>query len=213
MMSSSFSNETHKAGLILASLAGKVVEPTDIARSDKALLCVNEGSLYFPVLYNNQEVGGIFIGAGQVLVDAIIETNRGAFGKSHEFLWNGSLLLITEDGKWNPPIVSPATREDLQIFLLDSAEEAQRNAQEIFWRFRYNNRHWTIDTFIQRHRGWIATILDKQRGKCGIIASDDRLVVKLDKLKVVISGNKLVQTEGRKKVVIAGRGGPVIRFG
>ncbi len=212
-MSSSDSNETHKGGLILAALAGKVAEPTDIARSDKALLCVNEGSLYFPILYNAQEVGGIFIGTGQVLIDAIIETNRGAFGKSHEFLWNGSLLLLTEDGQWNPPIVNPPSQNDLQAFLLDSIEEAQRRAQEIFYRFRYSNQHWAIDTFIQRHRGWVATILDKQRGKCGIIASNDRLVVKLAKLKVVISGNKLVQTEGRKKVVIAGQRGPVIRFG
>ncbi len=212
-MSASKANNNKQSEPVIGALAGKVSDPTDVARSEKALLNVSEGTLYFPVLQNDIEIGGIFIGAGQVLIDAIIDTSRGAIGKSYEFVWNGSLLLLTNDAKWSPPAVEPVKHKDLKVFLLDSSEEAQARAKEIFYRFYNENRDFVSDTFISRNRGWIATILDKQRGKSGIVASDDRLVMKLGDLKVVISGNKLIQKEGRKKIVIAGRAGHVLRIG
>jgi len=199
--------------LILGALAGKVTDPTDIARSEKALLSVNEGSLYFPIFYQNREVGGVFIGDGQAIIDAIAETRRGAIGQSHDFNWNGSLLLLSEDNKWTPPTTSHIQDKELKMYHLDSAEDAHQRAQEIFNRFFAQNRNWFTDTFIQRHRGWVATILDTRHGKCGIIASEDRLIFKIGELKVVLSGNKLVQTEGRKKIFVAGRAGKIVRFG
>jgi hypothetical protein len=199
--------------LVLGALAGKVSHPADIARSEKALLSVNEGTLYFPIFYRKQEVGGVFIGFGQALIDAIAETHRGAVGKSHNFNWNGSLLLLSQDGEWTPPSTSHTNEKELKKLHLGSMDEAFQRAQEIFNRFFDYNRNWFTEIFIQRQRGWVATILDTQFGKCGIIASEDRLVFKRGELKVVLSGNKLVQTEGRKKVFVAGRAGKIVRFG
>jgi hypothetical protein len=212
-MSSSSTWGYHTRGLVLGAFAGKVTQPSDIASTEKALISVNEGSLYFPIFFKNTEVGGVFIGLGQAIVDAIVDTRRGALGQSHEFLWNGSLLLLSENGDWRPPSTSPVKEKELKAFLLDSFDEAQERAQMIFDRFINQNRNWFSDIFIQRHRGWLATILDKQRGKCSIIASDDRLVVKMGELKIIIHGNNFVKKEGHKKVVVAGRGGPLIRFG
>jgi hypothetical protein len=199
--------------LVLGALAGKVSDPTDIARSEKVLLSVNEGTIYFPIFYQKREVGGVFIGYGQAIIDAIAETRRGAVGKSHNFHWNGSLLFLSQDGDWTPPSTSRVSEKELKRLHLGSAEEAFEQAQKIFNRFFDYNRNWFTDTFIQRQKGWVATILDTQFGKCGIIASEDRLVFKKGELKVVLSGNKLVQTEGRKKVFVAGRAGKIVRFG
>ncbi|MFX0168718.1 MAG: hypothetical protein ACFE89_05080 [Candidatus Hodarchaeota archaeon] len=212
-MSSSSTWRNRSRNLVLGALAGRVANPTDVTRSDKALISVNEGTLYFPIFYQNHEVGGIFIGYGQVIVDAIVETTRGALGKSYEFFWNGSLFLISEDGEWSPPSTEPVRERDIHEFLLSSVDEAQERAQNIFDRFLDQNRNWFTDTFFQRNRGWIATILDTQRGKCGIIASEDRLILNIGQLKLILTGNKLVHKEGRKKVLVAGRGGPIIRFG
>jgi hypothetical protein len=212
-MSSSSTWGYRNQELVLGALAGKVVHPTDIAQSEKALLSVNEGTLYFPIFYQQKEVGGVFIGFGQAIIDAIAETRQGAVGQSHSFYWNGSLLLLSEDGEWTPPTTSHPKEKDLKQFHLESADDAYERAQEIFDRFFVNNRNWFTDTFIQRRRGWVATILDTQYGKCGIIASENRLVFKKGDLKIVLSGNKLVQLEGRKKVFIAGRAGKIVRFG
>ncbi len=212
-MSSSSTWGYRNQELVLGALAGKVTHPTDIARSEKALLNVSEGTLYFPIFYRNKEVGGVFIGFGQAIIDAIAETRRGAVGQSHIFDWNGSLLLLTQDGEWMPPSTSQAKDKELRRFHIESADDAYQRAQEIFGRFFANNRGWFTDTFIQRQRGWVATILDTQHGKCGIIASEDRLVFKKGEVKIVLSGNKLVQSEGRKKVFVAGRAGKIVRFG
>ncbi|MFW9934003.1 MAG: hypothetical protein ACFFDU_00555 [Candidatus Thorarchaeota archaeon] len=212
-MSSSSTWGYRNQELVLGALAGKVVHPTDIAQSEKALLSVNEGTLYFPIFYQQKEVGGVFIGFGQAIIDAIAETHRGAVGRSHSFDWNGSLLLLSEDGEWTPPSTSHPNEKDLIQFHLESADDAYRRAQEIFNRFYVNTRNWFTDTFIQRHRGWVATILDTQYGKCGIIASENRLVFKKGDLKIVLSGNKLVHVEGRKKILVAGRAGKIVRFG
>ncbi len=212
-MSSSSTWGYRNQELVLGALAGKVTHPTDIARSEKALLSVNENTLYFPIFYQNKEVGGVFIGFGQAIIDAIAETRRGAVGQSHNFHWNGSLLLLSEDGEWTPPSTSHIKDKELKKFHLESVEEAHERAQEIFNRFFAHNKNWFTDTFIQRQRGWVATILDTQQGKCGIIASEDRMIFKKGDLKVVISGNKLVQTEGRQKVFVAGRAGKIVRFG
>ena len=212
-MSSSSTWGYRNQELVLGALAGKVVHPTDIARSEKALLNVGEGTLYFPIFYLNKEVGGVFIGFGQAIIDAIAETRRGAVGQSHNFHWNGSLLLLTEDGEWIPPSTSQAKEKELRRFHIESTDDAYQRAQEIFSRFFANNRGWFTDTFIQRQRGWVATILDTQHGKCGLIASEDRLVFKMGDVKIVLSGNKLVQTVGRKKVFVAGRAGKIVRFG
>ena len=131
-MNSTFKSYPNKNDLVLGALAGKVVDPTDIARTEKALINVNNGTLYFPVLYKGVEIVGIFLGTGQVLVDAIVNTKRGALGKSHEFLWNGSLLLFTEDGKWSPPSVATVKDKELKAFHLESPENALKRAQQIF---------------------------------------------------------------------------------
>jgi len=148
-MSPSFSLNYRNRDLVLGALAGRVKQPTDIAQSEKALLSVNEGSLYF----------------------------------------------------------------HLKEYLLESVDEAQERAQGIFDRFFEHNRDWFDETFIQRRRGWVAQIFDRQRGKCALIASGDRIVLKIADWKVVLSGNKLIEKDGRKKVVVAGRGGTVIRLG
>lgn len=212
-MSPNFSLNYRNKDLVLGALAGRVKQPTDLAQSEKALLSVNEGSLYFPIFHRNIEVGGIFIGLGQVIVDAIVETKRGAIGQSREFLWNGSLFILSEDGYWSPPETTPVKDKHLKEYLLESVDEAQERAQGIYDRFFEQNRNWLYETFIQRHRGWIAQIFDRQHGKCSFIASDDRLVVTIADWKVVLSGNKLVEKHGRKKVVVAGRGGTIIRLG
>lgn len=212
-MSSSFSHSYRNKSLVLGALAGRVTEPTDIARTEKALINVNAGSLYFPILYEGVEIGSICIGTGQVIVDAIVETKRGAIGQSHEFLWNGSLIILTEDGKWSPPSVASIKEKELKTFHLESTEEAHQQAQQILDQFMNRNTCWFTDTFIQKHKGWIVTIYDEEHGKCGIIASEDRLVFKMGETKIIIHGNKLVESIGRRKVLVAGPHGRIVRFG
>ena len=74
-MSSSSTWGYRTKDLVLGALAGKVTQPSDIAQTEKALLSVNEGSLYFPIFSQNTEVGGVFIGFVMALLFFIDVSN------------------------------------------------------------------------------------------------------------------------------------------
>ena len=52
-----------------------------LARSDKASLEIKKGTLTLPVKVADKREGYIFLGEGKLLIDAIVETERGAVGK------------------------------------------------------------------------------------------------------------------------------------
>ena len=52
-----------------------------LARSDKVSLEIKKGTLAMAVKSSDQKEGFIFLGEGKLLIDAIVETERGAVGK------------------------------------------------------------------------------------------------------------------------------------
>ena len=232
--STSNSGDARSGRAVLGALAGRVSRPWEVARSDKALVEVNPGSLYFPILRGGVEMGGVFLGSGRFVVDAIVETKRGAYGESEESSWNGSLLLMASSvGDWSPPPVEPAGKKDLQSNYLGSVEEAQERAQQILERFGGDStprpgglwcwcgwgagvgldaEWWPGVAFLGRRRGWRAVILDMYRGKTRLLAGGSRLVMERPGTKLVISGNRMVRVKGRRKVLVVGRHGFALRI-
>ncbi len=198
--------------LILGALAGMVSETSEIAKSTKSLIRVDSGTLYFPVISDEVEIGGVFLGKGQFIVDAIVETRQGAFGNSIEHSWDGSLLLLGKAGEWTPPSVSPVKEKDLKSYDFNSEEEARTRAKQIL--DGYSNREfcWEDRILPWPPRGWMVTILDTTRGPTHIIAKGSHLLFKDSEVKLVLSGNHLVEKRGRKKTVVAGRWGPIVRM-
>jgi hypothetical protein len=193
-------------------LAGKVVEASEVARSERALVHLDPGTLYFPVLRADVEIGGVFFGSGHYIVDAIVETREGAIGQSQEVAWDGSLLLLSEPGDWSPPILVPAGDKDLQSQYLESNEDAFDRAWQILTRFADPAGSQSPCLLVHRWSGWQATILDKKSGKTSVIACGDRVVVTDAKTSLVIKGNHLVKTERHHKVLILGHRGAAIRI-
>lgn len=232
--STSSNGDSEDNKVVLGALAGRVARPWEVARSEKALVEVDAGSLYFPVLRGGVEVGGVFLGSGRFVVDAIVETKRGAYGESKEFSWKGSLLLMaSESGEWSPPPVEPASEKDLWGNYLNSVEEAQERAQQVLKRFGGDfaprigglwcwcgwgagvsaGLEWVPGWgSTRRRRGWRATILDLYHGKTHLLASGKRLAMDWAGTKLVIHGNRMVKVSRRRKVLIVGRRGFALRL-
>ncbi len=197
--------------LVLGTLAGQVTKIWELARSEKALIQIDPGTIYFPIFSQGKEVGGVFIGSGYYLVDFVAETKRGAVGRSYEYSWNGSLLLLSLDGDWSPPQVSNIGKGDLKRLYIESEGEANWRAQQILERFgntseegmRYKPGH---------RRGWLATILDIHSGKTLLVSVEDKLVMKREDTTLAIHGEQLVKTQGHRKVLVVGKRG-TIRIG
>jgi len=212
-MSTTSSKRENDGELVLGALAGKIDATAEIARTEKALIQVDSNSLYFPIIRAGVEVGGVFLGSGKVIVDAIVETRRGAIGKSEELIWNGSLILISTSVEWIPPSILPVSDKDLEYHQLKSKDEAREQAQQIFDRNLAEASSRFDDFFVLRRHGWCVIILDKEHGKIHILASKDRIVMKHPNSSLIIKGNRMVKKEGHKKVIIAGRRGHILRIG
>ena len=199
---------SHGRRLVLGALAGQVTKIWELARSEKALIQIDPGTLYFPIFSNGVEVGGVFIGSGYYLVDAIAETRRGAVGKSYDYSWNGSLLLLTLNGDWSPPSVTQIGKGDLKRLYLESAEEANWRAQQILERFG-NTSQEGIHIKPGHKRGWLATILDIHQGKTLLVSIKDKLVMTREDTTLAIHGDRLVKTQGHRKVLVVGKRGTI----
>lgn len=211
-MANSLSRYPREDDLVLGALAGKVIESSEVARSERALLQVNAGTLYFPVLRAGTEIGGVFFGSGHYIVDAIVETRLGAIGQSQKAAWDGSLLLLSAPGEWSPPTVIRASDKDVRDQYLESTEDAFERAWQVLTRFADREISKFPCLLVHQQYGWRATILDKKNGKTSVVAGDDRVVVAHAKSSLVIKGNHLVKTEGNRKVLIVGHRGATIRL-
>ncbi len=212
-MSTSPNEKENKSELVLGALAGKVDAMAEIARTEKALIQVDSGSLYFPIIRASVEVGGVFIGSGKVIVDAIVETKRGAIGKSQELIWSGSLILFSMSVEWVPPSILPVSNKDLELHQLKSKDEATEQAQQIFERNLTEASSRFDDFFVLKRHGWCVIILDREMGKIHILASKDRIVMKHPNSSLIIKGNRMVRKDGHKKLIITGQRGHILRIG
>ncbi|MFX0096785.1 MAG: hypothetical protein ACFE7E_03410 [Candidatus Hodarchaeota archaeon] len=201
-----------KNKLLLGDLAGKVSKDSNIAQSEKALVNVKSGTLYFPVLQDRTVVGGVFLGSGHFIVDAIIETRQGAIGKSEDHNWDGNLLILDQGGIWSAPGTEPFSDKDLNIHNLESAKEAKERAQQILDRLLFEGRSWSSDFLDSRKGGWTVNIIDKDNKETRLVAKRDKFVMTHEGTVLVIKGNKLVRT-GHKKTIVVGEKGNIVRIG
>jgi hypothetical protein len=146
---------------------------------------VTTGTLALPILLEDATSGQLFIGNGQLALDTIVETSRGAIGKplirdltpDHPFLMLGE----SEDLKEN---LDSVTNQDLNNIGCKSTDEFLKIANEAFDEFAHR-RHSHIDIEPDAH---IFAFANEHEKWDFLIAKDDKLVY-ASKYKVYISKN------------------------
>jgi hypothetical protein len=163
----------------------KLTKDATLLQNEKCIVTATAGTLALPILLEEATSGQLFVGRGQLTIDTIVETSRGAVGKpivrdltpDHPFLTLGE----TENLKEN---LAPVTNQDLNNVGYKSTEEFLKTANEAFNEFTHR-RHNHIDVepdarvfaFANHHEKWDF-----------LIAKDDKLVY-ASKHKVYISKN------------------------
>ncbi len=163
----------------------KLTKDVTLLHNEKCIVAATTGTLALPILLDNATNGQLFIGKGQLTVDTIVETSRGAIGKPlvrdlnphHPFLMLGE----TENLKEN---LAPATNQDLNNIGYKSTDEFLKTANEAFDEFAHR-RHSHID--IEPNAHIFAFANDHEKWDF-LIAKDDRLVY-ASKHKVYVSKN------------------------
>jgi hypothetical protein len=185
----------------------KLTKDATLLQNEKCIITATAGTLALPILLDEATSGQLFVGKGQLTLDAIVETSRGAVGKplvrdlnpDHPFLMLGE----TENLKENS---APATDQDLTSMGYKSSGEFLKTANEAFDEFAHR-RHSHIDiepdarifAFANEHEKWDF-----------LIAKADKLVY-TSKRKVYISKNNGESVSlGQGSILVAKKGKTVV---
>jgi hypothetical protein len=185
----------------------KLTRDTTLLQNEKCIIKAAAGTLTLPILVDNTTCGQLFIGKGQLTLDAIIETTRGAIGKplirdltpDHPFL----MLSETKNLKEN---LAPATDQDLTSMGYKSTDEFLKTANETFDQFAHK-RHSHIDIEPNAH---IFAFANEHERWDFLIAKDDKLVY-TSKHKVFVSKNNGESVSlGQGSILVAKKGKTVV---
>ena len=185
----------------------KLTNDITLLQNEKCIIKATAGTLALPILIDNTTCGQLFIGKGQLTLDTIIETTRGAIGKplirnltpDHPFLMLGETKNLKEN-------LAPATNQDLTSMGYKSTDEFLKTANETFDQFAHK-RHSHIDIEPNAH---IFAFANEREKWDFLIAKDDKLVY-TSKHKVFVSKNNGESVSlGQGSILVAKKGKTVV---
>lgn len=118
----------------LDNIVLKTTEPITLWKTEKGLVEINANTLAIPIKHDNQRKGYIFHGHSKLLLDAIVETKKGAVGKSIEKEIKKQFLMLGAKEE-TAQHLSTANNEDLAKMGYETQEEFIRKAEDLYDRF------------------------------------------------------------------------------
>jgi hypothetical protein len=153
---------------------------TDVAvklwQAERGFVEIDKNTLAIPIKMNEKTRGYVFHGKGRLLLDAIAETEEGAYGKSIEKNLDRPFLMLGSTGEVEPHF-SEATSEDLTRMGYGNEEELMTNAEELFQQVFRRRRMLSPQCFHQ-NTGAVFAFHNPSNHIDFLIAKDDKIVYK-----------------------------------
>jgi hypothetical protein len=174
----------------------KAANSFTLFRSDKASIELDRTLLAVSLRIADRRVGYVFLGRGKLLVDAIIETEEGAFGKSIQRELVEPFLMVgnTDDVSKH---FGEAKHEDLKNVDIDEKTFLDK-AQELINRF---SRGKTVDGHWFSGSGLIFAFAGAEDRLDILLSKDSELVYTAKDMSFVSSGNRSVLRSSGQVVV------------
>lgn len=190
----------------LCSIVLKTAEAFTLHHSDKASVEIGNGALAVPIKLRDEEAGYVFLGQGRLLVDAIVETEEGAFGKPVQRVLDEPFLMLGDAERVS------------QHFNRVSSDELKRtatNEKAIFGRAQE-----FLDRFSSRNsvngpghacsrKSWIFAFSNGDSTLDYLVSKDSKLVYTTKDMAFISKGKKsILRTSGQ--MVLSGHGKPFV---
>ena len=173
-------------------------EAFTLYRVDKASVEVNKNLLAVPIKVDDKRVGYVFLGQGKLLVDAIVETEEGAFGKPIERVLSEPFLMLgnTEQASQH---FCPASHDDLKRATADEKTLLDR-AQGLLDRFSSKSAvHGCED--LRNHSGCIFAFSNGENALDHLVSKGSELVYNDKDMSFVSKGDKSILRSSEKVVL------------
>ncbi len=177
----------------------KLLRDTTLFKNERCIVKAFQGALALPIEFDEETLGFVFHGEGKLLIDAIVETGRGAVGESVErdleepFLMLGGAKEISDGmGPVDASGLSDLGYEDAQAFVKRADE-----AYEHFFRRKMRLTHLDLDV----EDVCLFVFMHEKKGYDTLISKRDKLVYASDGEAYVFEGDKSVLKRSGEVVV------------
>jgi hypothetical protein len=168
----------------------KAHEDATLWQTEKGLVKISKGTLVLPVKRGDQRIGYVLHGHGKMLLDAIVETDEGAFGKAVEKEIDKPFLMLGGGTELDQQL-GAARKEDLEKAGYKDEPAFKAEAERLCREFLGRKRGCHYERF-DEERGTIFAFPD-ETGEMGILlAKSSKLVYKTAKLVFVSNKDKSV---------------------
>ena len=181
-------------------------EAFTLYRAEKASVEIEKNTFAVPIKVEGEKVGYVFVGQGKLVVDAIVETEEGAFGKPIERALSEPFLMLGNTEQTSQHF-NPASHDDLKRAAVDERTLLER-AQGLLDRFSSKNTvHGHAD--LCNHSGWIFAFSNGENALDHLVSKGSELVYNAKDMSFVSKGNKsILQSSGQ--VVLSRHGKPIV---
>lgn len=166
--------------------------PTTITlwQMERGIIKIRENTLAVPIKLDDHQKGYVFHGQSKLLLDAIIETDEGAVGKSIEKELDKPFLMLGETKEIGRQLIN-ASEEDFTLMGYESQQGFVEKAEDLCDRF-FRGKMDSHESF---------------DGDCGLVFAFENDTSKLDVLlakdsKLVYTTRDLVFVSNENKVVL-----------
>lgn len=184
----------------------KVTEPFSLFHSDKASIEISKDAFAVPIKLESERIGYVFLGQGKLLVDTIVETEKGALGKPIQRALNEPFLMLGDTDETSRHF-SSVNNDDFGRTSNDEKMVLDR-AQEFLDRFscgRTMHRH----EHMFSGRGLIFAFSDDKDGLDILLSKDSKLVYATKDMSFLTDGDKAILTRSGQ-VVLSHHGRPFV---
>lgn len=188
----------------LESTVVKTGEALTLWKKDNGIVEIAKGAIAIPVKMGDERKGYVFHGHGKLILDTIIETEKGAVGKPVEKEIDEPFLML---GKTEQQF-SKADKEDLKVMNYESEQEFLAKAETLFDRF-LGKQTLHVHHCCGHTNGYIFAFINKN-GKLDILLADDSKLVYKAMDKVFVSNKNKIVLKTPNEVIVSNDRKPLI---
>ncbi len=177
----------------------KLLQDTTLYSNERCIVNASKDTLALPITIDKEILGYVFHGKGKLLIDAIIETSKGAVGKSRERDLEGPFLMLGGTEEISNSL-SPANASDLSSLGYENAQMFVKRMDEVCERFFGKNCGRSYLDFDVKDARLFAFKHEKG-GYDTLISKRDKLVFTSDEEAYIFKGDKGVLTRPGEVVV------------
>jgi len=190
----------------LDNTVARASEEIRLWHTEKGLVEISKNTLAVSVRLNEKRKGYVFHGQGKLLIDAIVETQEGAIGKSIEKELIEPFLLLGDTERIQKDLVE-TSESDFEKMGYKSRQGFVDKAEDLCERF-FRGRVHSHEDFDEPH-GLIFAFQNENSKFDILVASSSKLVYKATDVVFVSNENKVV-LKSPGEVVVSDNGKSVV---